>query len=151
MAMDSQRGPLLKPQRNLKKHQHMSEDEQKQFVLQKNGNYTLALSNIQEHGVECIQGECVLSHLGQQEQEPCFHLNLDELGYMLKNKTIVQDIISYSLPNAEKKIFQLSICGAEKWYICTGPFCRQKDGVESVQGECVTVTFGTTRIRSMFH
>ena len=48
------------------KHQYMSEDEEKQFVLQKNGNYTGSFQ-FQEHGVECVQGECVLSHLEQQE------------------------------------------------------------------------------------
>ena len=49
------------------KHQHMSEDEQKQFVLQKKWKLYTDSFQLQEHGVECVQGECLRSHLGQQE------------------------------------------------------------------------------------
>ena len=115
----------------------MSEDEQKQFVLQKNGNYTLAFSNYKNMVLNVFKGN-VYCHIWDNRNKNHVSLNLDELAYMLKNKTVVQDIVDQLLiPNAEKQIFQLSICGTEKWYICTGHFCRQEDGVEYVQGECV--------------
>ena len=86
------------------KHQHMSEDEQKQFVLQKNGNYTLALSNYKKMVLSVFKGN-VYCHIWDNRNKNHVSLNLDELGYMLKNKTIVQDIIDQLLtPNAEKNL-----------------------------------------------
>ena len=38
------------------KYQHMSDDEQKQFMLQKNGNYTLALSNYKNMVLSVFKG-----------------------------------------------------------------------------------------------
>ena len=119
------------------KHQHMSEDEQKQFVLQKNGNYTLALSNYKNMVLSVFKGNGYC-HIWDNRNKNHVSLNLDELAYMLKYKTVVQGIMDQLLmPNAEKKSSNFLFVGTEKWYICTGPFCRQKDGVESVQGECV--------------
>ena len=81
----------------------MSEDEQKQFVLQKNGNYTLALSNYKNMVLSVFKGN-VYCHIWDNRNKNHVLLNLDELAYMLKNKTVVQDITEQLLvPNAEKK------------------------------------------------
>ena len=45
----------------------MFDDEQKQFMLQKKWKLYTGSFQLQKYGVECVQGECVLSHLGQQE------------------------------------------------------------------------------------
>ena len=85
------------------KHQHMSEDEEKQFVLQKNGNYTLILSNYKNMVLSVFKGN-VYCHIWDNRNKNHVLLNLDELAYMLKNKTVVQDITEQLLvPNVEKK------------------------------------------------
>ena len=61
-------------------------------------------------------------------------LNLDELAYILKNKTVIQDIMEQLLmPNVGKKNFPFEMQKNGNY----GSFWRQEDGVESVQGECV--------------
>ena len=86
------------------KHQHMSEDEGKQFVLHKNGNYTLALSNFKNMVLSVFKGN-VYSHIWNNRNKNHVSLNLDELAYVLKNKTVIQDIMEQLLmPNVEKKI-----------------------------------------------
>ena len=85
------------------KHQHMSENEQKQFVLQKNGNYTLALSNYKNMVLSVFKGN-VYCHIWNNRNKNHVSLNLDELACVLKNKTVVQDIVDQLLmSNAEKK------------------------------------------------
>ena len=85
------------------KYQHMSDDEQKQFMLQKNGNYTLALSNYKNMVLSVFKGN-VYCHIWESRNKNHVSLNLDELAYMLKNKTVVQDITEQLLvPNVEKK------------------------------------------------
>ena len=83
----------------------MSEDEGKQFVLQKNGNYTLALSNFKNMVLSVFKGN-VYSHIWNNRNKNHVSLNLDELAYVLKNKTVVQDIAEQLLvPNVEKKAY----------------------------------------------
>ena len=85
------------------KHQHMSEDEQKQFMLQKNGNYTLTISNY-KNMVLSVFKENVYCHIWDNNNKKHVSLNLDELAYVLKNKTVIQDIMEQLLmPNVEKK------------------------------------------------
>ena len=81
----------------------MSEDKQKQFVLQKNGNYTLALSNYKNMVLSVFKGN-VYCHIWDNRKQKHVLLNRDELAYIMKNKTVVQDIMEQLLvPNAEKK------------------------------------------------
>ena len=106
-------------------------------VLQKNGNYELALSNDKKMVLSVFRGN-IYSHIWDNKNKNHVSLNLDELAYILKNKTVVQNIIDQLLaPNAEKKFPNFPFGDTEKWKLCTGPFCRQEDGVESVQEECV--------------
>ena len=85
------------------KHQHMSEDEEKQFVLQKNGKYTLVLSKYKNMVLSVFKGN-VYCHIWNNKNKMHVSLNLDELAYMLKNKTVIQDIMEQLLiPNVEKK------------------------------------------------
>ena len=85
------------------KCQHMSEDEQKQFVLQKNGNYTLVLSNYKNMVLSVFKGN-VYCYIWNNRNKNHVLLNLDEVAYMLKKKTVVQDIMNQLLvSNVEKK------------------------------------------------
>ena len=87
------------------KHQHMSEDEEKQFVLQKNGKYTLVLSKYKTMMLSVFKGN-VYCHIWNKKNKMHVSLNLDELAYMLKNKTVIQDIMEQLLmPNGEKKSY----------------------------------------------
>ena len=96
------------------KCQHMSENEQKQFVLQKNRNYTLALSN-DKNMVLSVLKRNVYCHIWNNRNKNHVSLNLDELACMLKNKTVVQGIVDQLLmPYAEKKSYF--------------PFEKQKNG-----------------------
>ena len=128
----------------------MSEDEEKQFVLQKNGNYILTLSNFKNMVLSVFKGN-VYWHIWNNRNKMHVSLNLDELAYVLKNKTVIQDIMEQLLmPNVEKKIpnfpfemqkngnYVLDLSGDKRWcWVCSrGMF---------------TATFGTTRIRNMFH
>ena len=61
------------------KHQHMSEDEQKEFVLQKNGNYELALSNDKKMVLSVFRSN-VYCHIWNNRNKNCVSLNLDELA-----------------------------------------------------------------------
>ena len=123
--------------KELEKYQHMSEDEEKQFVLQKNGKYTLVLSKYKNMVLSVFKGN-MYCHIWNNKNKMHVSLNLDELAYVLKNKTVIQDIMEQLLmPYAEKKFPNFPFEMQKKWYICTGSFWRQEDGVVSVQGECV--------------
>ena len=81
-------------------------EETKRMMLQKNGNYELTLSNYKKMLLSVFRGN-VYSHIWDNKNKNVL-LNLDELSYILKNKTVVQDIMEQLLvPNAEKKSFHL--------------------------------------------
>ena len=133
------------------KYQHMSEDEQKQFVLQKNGNYTLALSNYKNMVLSVFKGN-VYCHIWDNRNKNHVSLNLDELAYMLKK----QDSCSghhrtVTCAKCGEKVSQLSIWGAEKWRTMHWTFLKKRTWCWVCSREMCTVTFGTTRTRNMFH
>ena len=83
-------------------------------MLQKNGNYTLTLSNHKNMVLSFFKGN-VYSHIWDNKNKKHVSLNLDELAYVLKNKMVLQDIMEQLLmPNAEKKSYF--------------PFEKQKNG-----------------------
>ena len=49
------------------KHQCVSDDEEKQFVVQKKQELCTNSFKIQEHGIKCVKRKCLFSFLGQQE------------------------------------------------------------------------------------
>ena len=65
-------------------------------------NYELALSNDKKMVLHVFRGN-VYSHIWDNKNKKNVSLNLDELAHMVKNKTVVQDIMEQLLvPNAEK-------------------------------------------------
>ena len=84
-------------------------------MLQKNGNYTLVLSKYKNMVLSVFKWN-VYCHIWNNRNKNHVSLNLDELAYMLKNKTVVQDIMQQLLvPNEEKKSYNF-------------PFEMQKNG-----------------------
>ena len=80
-------------------------EQSKRMMLQKNGNYTLTLSNYKNMVLSVFRGN-VYSHIWDNKNKKHVSLNLDELTYMLKNKTVVQSIMDQLLmPNVEKKCY----------------------------------------------
>ena len=73
------------------------------MMLQKNGNYTLTLSN-HKNMVLSVFKRNVYSHIWDNKNKKHVFLNLDELAYVLKKKMVLQDIMEQLLmSNAEKK------------------------------------------------
>ena len=76
---------------------------EKHPVLQKNGNYELALSNDKKMVLSVFRSN-VYSHIWDNKNKKHVSLNVDELAHMLKNKMVLQDIMEQLLmPNEEKK------------------------------------------------
>ena len=73
------------------------------FVLQKNGKYTLTLSNYKNIVLSVFKGN-VYSHIWDNKNKKYVSLNCDELAHMLTNKAVVQGIMEQLLiPNEKKK------------------------------------------------
>ena len=97
------------------KHQCMSEDDEKKFVMQKNGNYSLTLSKYKNIVLSVFKGN-VYSHFWDNKNKKHVSLNCDELACILLNKTATEAIVE-----------QLLMVNVEKRY-CTYPFEMQKNG-----------------------
>ena len=75
------------------------------FVLQKNGNCRLTLSN-DKNMVLSVFKENVYCHIWDNKNKRHVSLNLDELAYILKNNRVVQDIMQQLLMvNVEKRSY----------------------------------------------
>ena len=75
------------------------------FVLRKNGNYTLTLSN-DKNMVLSVFKENVYCHIWDNKNKRHVSLHLDELAGILKNNRVVQDIMQQLLMvNVEKKSY----------------------------------------------
>ena len=119
-------------------------------VLQKNGNYELALSNDKKMVLSVFRGN-IYSHIWDNKNKNHVSLNLDELAYILKNKTVVQNIIDQLLaPNAEKKFPNFPFGIQKNGNYALDLSADRKMVLSLFKGMC-TATFGTTRIRNMFH
>ena len=80
-------------------------EQSKRMILQKNGKYTLTLSNYKNMVLSVFRGN-IYSHIWDNKNKNHVLFNLDELAYMLKSKTVVQSIMEQLLvPNAEKKCY----------------------------------------------
>ena len=88
-------------------YSHRNDYEQsKRMMLQKNGNYTLTLSNYKKMVLSVFRDN-IYSHIWDKKKNHV-SFNLDELAYMLKNKTVVQSIMELSF------IFSLDLSGDKK-------------------------------------
>ena len=103
MTMDSQRGSLLKPQRNLKNINTCLKMRGNSLCCRKWKLYTGSFQ-FKNMVLSVFKGN-VYSHIWNNRNKNHVSLNLDELAYILKNKTVIQDIMEQLLmPNVEKKI-----------------------------------------------
>ena len=78
------------------KHQRVcmteeEEDEEKQFVLQKNGGYALTLSKNKNMVLGLFKGN-VYAHFWDNTNKKHVSLNCDELSCLLTNRTVIGEI-----------------------------------------------------------
>ena len=87
--MDSQKGPLLKPQSNLK-NANMCLKMNRNILCHRKME-TIHSFQIEDHGIECVQAE-IYSHIWDNRNKKHVSLNLDELACMLTKKAVTEEI-----------------------------------------------------------
>ena len=85
---------MVESVKQLKKHQRVcttEEDEEKQFVLQKNGGYALTLLKNKNMVLGLFKGN-VYAHFWDNRNKKHMSLNCDELTCLLTNRTAIGEI-----------------------------------------------------------
>ena len=87
---------MVESVKQLIKHQRVctteeEEDEEKQFVLQKNGGYALTLSKNKNMVLGLFKGN-VYAHFWDNRNKKHVSLNCDELSCLLTNRTAIGEI-----------------------------------------------------------
>ena len=87
---------MVESVKQLTKHQRVctteeEEDEEKQFVLQKNGGYALTLSKNKNMVLRLFKGN-VYAHFWDNRNKKHVSLNCDELSCLLTNRTAIGEI-----------------------------------------------------------
>ena len=85
---------MVESVKQLTKHQRVcttEEDEEKQFVLQKNGGYALTLSKNKNMVLGLFKGN-VYAHFWDNRNKKHMSLNCDELSCLLTNRTAIGEI-----------------------------------------------------------
>ena len=77
--------------KQLTKHQLVCEDEEKQFVLQKNGGYTLTLSKNKNMVLRLFKGN-VYAHFWDNRNKKHMSLNCNELTCLLTDRVATGEI-----------------------------------------------------------